>query len=158
ELPRGIDVGRRQHRSPRDQDQQGERGRGERPESRRERARGHASEESEEAFPEPSHGPSLRKRARRVMSTRSLLALARTLSGATADTALSCDLGKQGRKRGWVRVDDVFFIELRKKIDAALDKSNGGAPEVVVDLSGVRHIDSRGLGGLLIEADRLTSK
>jgi anti-anti-sigma factor len=55
-------------------------------------------------------------------------------------------------------VDDVFFIELRKKIDAALAEANGEPPEVVIDLSGVKHIDSRGLGGLLVEADRLTSK
>lgn len=55
-------------------------------------------------------------------------------------------------------MDDVFFLDLRKKIDAALAKANGEPPEVVVDLSGVKHIDSRGLGGLLIEADRLTSK
>ena len=54
-------------------------------------------------------------------------------------------------------MDDVFFLDLKKKIDNALDHANGHPPVVVVDLAPVKQIDSRGLGSLLLEADRLTA-
>jgi anti-anti-sigma factor len=54
-------------------------------------------------------------------------------------------------------VDDVFFLELKKQIDTALSRKNGHPPVVVLDLAPFKHIDSRGLGSLLLEADRLTS-
>lgn len=56
-------------------------------------------------------------------------------------------------------MDDAFFKDLKQKIDDALDqaRASGKPPEHLLDLANVKYIDSRGIGTLLLEADRLTS-